>query len=764
MASAAFLAKELRPFQHERDPTINFYPGPGAYEATLSIERATLLSEQKPVTLQNFGSSSPRSQLASERMQPGPGAHNVARFPNPGVEATGGFQTPRGGTFALSTRAGGPRDEVVSGVVGAMRLSPRRPLPSSRVRAQLRRIAINPPKVVRPSLPNPPSIPVPDQAWGYEESDEGLVLQRPDTAQLVSMGGGTGGADVAAGGGGRGGGGAGKVGGRGVPAPGAYSPTEYTMRRVPASDFVRSVGRDGRAGGEYAHMPDTSANGEENAELLQRPISAASDMSTGLPPEQQMAPAAGEPTIIPPRMPLPIAAIRKNAAKLSPRVEKLRQAAAAVLAAQGDGPPPLTSPRAPVVNPPVPGPQDYTPTTWLDGSHNCRLPIRRPMPRQARYSIRAPVAQPVISPEVLGACGVLTYQFNVKHPEAGPVEPVQPEVLPLPSFVMAAGGGRRGKMLMTPSARFVVPVKGAKGPLVQPPTPRHAVEGISAKAIWPTAVAPWSGPRNFYDTPYDPQAHKVSDAELERLMEEEARKRWELEEDEKEKAKVLFEAAEGRPEPRGLNHKQKLLWRSFCTADQNEDHTLSKKEVIDALEAAGSMRVREMVRDYLKVDKNEDGRMDWEEFLTLAESYPELGDTMRSMSLKDRRSNMFDGTERHSDQSFRGSRRDELAYAPEAVSSWEEEEPPRSRGDSILFGLEDDAEVVAMKDGAATVIQSASRGRMTRKRTAGMLDHKRSSRKAKREGDAATVIQSVSRGKQARKQTAAMRGYNFSRA
>ena len=31
--------------------------------------------------------------------------------------------------------------------------------------------------------------------------------------------------------------------------PGSYNPTSYTLRRVPAPDFERAVGRDGKAGG-----------------------------------------------------------------------------------------------------------------------------------------------------------------------------------------------------------------------------------------------------------------------------------------------------------------------------------------------------------------------------------------------------------------------------------------------------------------------------------------------------------------------------------
>jgi hypothetical protein len=256
---------------------------------------------------------------------------------------------------------------------------------------------------------------------------------------------------------------------------------------------------------------------------------------------------------------------------------------------------------------------------------------------------------------------------------------------------------------------------------------------------------------------------------------------------------VLYEAAEGRAEPPNLTEEQRVLWRSFCTADENSDHTLSKREIINALSRTGSSKVREMVRDYLKHDLNEDGRMQWEEFLALAESYPELGDLMRSMSMDDRRNLMFDGTERHDSQSVETAR-DQLAYAPvRTPSSWDGQDRPHS---SILAGQS--AEARAVQDGAATVIQSNARGRLVRKRTAGMrFGRRRAARKRRKsrgsesgsdgegsesgsDGDgsesgsrsgsesgsdddederdgAATNIQSVHRGRQARKRAEDLR-------
>ena len=204
------------------------------------------------------------------------------------------------------------------------------------------------------------------------------------------------------------------------------------------------------------------------------------------------------------------------------------------------------------------------------------------------------------------------------------------------------------------------------------------------------------GRRNFYDIPYDVEqymynkqkareaAARAAEEEAEAAAAEAAEKEAEAEaaraeaaraEAEAAKAKVLYEAAEGRREPDGLSDSERVLWRSFCTADLNSNGALSKRELIEALEREGSSDVKEALRGFLELDENANGKMEWGEFKALALKLPALNDLMRSMSRDDRRNLAFDGAERHEDDSIR-TRREQLAYAGTAsVSGWEAHAP-----------------------------------------------------------------------------------------
>ena len=113
-----------------------------------------------------------------------------------------------------------------------------------------RRRLVRPPKLPRPHGHPPPSIPVRDQAWGYEEVNGHLILQKPLPLPGSTRG------------------------------PGAYElATDFTLPIGPAYDFGQSTGR------EYK---DPSSPASQNAE-------------DGQPPRAQ--------TVVPPRQPLPLAAM-----------------------------------------------------------------------------------------------------------------------------------------------------------------------------------------------------------------------------------------------------------------------------------------------------------------------------------------------------------------------------------------------------------------------------------------------------------------------
>ena len=113
-----------------------------------------------------------------------------------------------------------------------------------------RRRLVRPPKLPRPDGHPPPSIPVRDQAWGYEEVNGHLILQKPLPLPGSTRG------------------------------PGAYElATDFTLPIGPAYDFGQSTGR------EYK---DPYSPASQNAE-------------DGQPPRAQ--------TVVPPRQPLPLAAM-----------------------------------------------------------------------------------------------------------------------------------------------------------------------------------------------------------------------------------------------------------------------------------------------------------------------------------------------------------------------------------------------------------------------------------------------------------------------
>ena len=131
----------------------------------------------------------------------------------------------------------------------------------------------------------------------------------------------------------------------------------------------------------------------------------------------------------------------------------------------------------------------------------------------------------------------------------------------------------------------------------------------------------------------------MSEEEFERLQRKAEAKRLEEEERSRRfsrRARPIYSSlADDEDEPEGLTPEQKLLWRSFVSADVNGDRKLSKRETMDALDrkALDSDRIRAILADYKDHDENANGFVEWEEFLALAERHPELADIMRDEDL-----------------------------------------------------------------------------------------------------------------------------------
>ena len=84
-------------------------------------------------------------------------------------------------------------------------------------------------------------------------------------------------------------------------------------------------------------------------------------------------------------------------------------------------------------------------------------------------------------------------------------------------------------------------------------------------------------------------------------------------------------------EPPGLSPLERRLWSSFSAADEDSDGSLSREEFMSALHRAGLHTVlgkRGMKEAWSYGDKNQDGVMEWNEFVRLSRSIPAISDFM----------------------------------------------------------------------------------------------------------------------------------------
>lgn len=195
-------------------------------------------------------------------------------------------------------------------------LSPRRPRPRRAIKAKLGGVVC------------PPSIPVPDMAWGYEENDSGiLTLQQPPQFPLGSSRG-----------------------------PGAYSPTAFNLPSAPNYDFSLSRGRGAAAPADDADGFD----GDEATADARR--NSQHEPPTWAPPvSQRCCGTRVGPVPIQPRQPMPIAANLQ----LAPR------------------PPSTARPLGP--QPPPPGPGTFGTPRGMGAVQQ----VVRTMPAQTRHYSRA---------------------------------------------------------------------------------------------------------------------------------------------------------------------------------------------------------------------------------------------------------------------------------------------------------------------------------------------------------------------------------------
>ena len=86
------------------------------------------------------------------------------------------------------------------------------------------------------------------------------------------------------------------------------------------------------------------------------------------------------------------------------------------------------------------------------------------------------------------------------------------------------------------------------------------------------------------------------------------------------------------------------LWSSFCAADTSGDGKLSRKEFFAALDAQGALdgRAREWSEKLRNIDANDNATIEWDEFLELGRTNPEIVDIMREVEWSGtRRSSIF---------------------------------------------------------------------------------------------------------------------------
>ena len=416
------------------------------------------------------------------------------------------------------------------------------------------------------------------------------------------------------------------------------------MRAARVCDFGMRMGRNGRTGGDLVQEATADEfQYDDEDDYLVPPAPPP-------PPTEAIAP-----TLVPPRMPTPIAAYVQRS---SPRHHPLHPTE----------PPPER-----------PGPSHYKPAPGIGDGIRVGLSPRS-FPRQARHFntgaqainagghfSTAPVHH-IGSALVLATCRMLEAEGaallaeGVKH---------DGEKHDGGKHASVGSGGGNARRFGGSSARgssssrghftnALVSVSRAL-PTKVPKPPRE--EG-SIPSIAPLRKPAWSGSRSFYDRPL-PSSHgpAMSEAELDELLQVEASARQAKEAAHEaamaEKADVRWEAADRRKEPKGLTPKTRLLWRSFCTADADDDGTLSVDELLDGLalaRVADIPKIEKFVHNKRHIQLDAEGNLDWDNFLKLYERFPAVADLMRSMSASNRSNLASDeGTKRELMRSKGGS-------------------------------------------------------------------------------------------------------------
>lgn len=384
--------------------------------------------------------------------------------------------------------------------------------------------------------------------------------------------------------------------------PGAYSPsTELVLPCAPAYGFSGGKGREGQTNSMGSNLYVGRGGVGEPEPPRERPPTG-DDLHDHWPLSE-----AAE-TIAPPRAPMPIAAnLQRTSRRPFEPIEP-----------QED-------------TPPLPGPSTYhvSPRGLRTIGATAPVPSGLRLPRQRRFHVRPHLALPL--PD--------------GHRMPGPRLPPALAALPF-SASSAIGGGKHGGKRRGELTPLVALAPLAMPPPKPPPKPR------SGKFAGPPPV---DDGRPIEELIAEANARqRAQQSNLRRahrgdgdggggggggFRSDDGDGAW---------AGDMFEAADGRPPPPGLDEQGQLLWRSFCTADANGDGHLSRREFFDALDSQGALagQAAKWIAALKEVDENANAFIEWDEYEALGRAHPELVDMMRSISWEDRRSVFLNGTER----------------------------------------------------------------------------------------------------------------------
>ena len=410
VASASFRSKSILPYQ-QRDSSIPFVPGPGSYTEHYKYE---------PKANMNFNSMDKRIHTPlMERVRlsiPGPAQYD---------------------TFLRDSVWASP-----SGQFGQCFSPRRRPILQSPRKLAQQAAQIAP-------IPNPPSIPMQAQAWGYEEGSGGaLILQAPTNPGEFSL----------------------------PRGPGAYFPnTSYTLRSSPAADFTRLTGRDGKSFGEGRAETGPSSNpssGERREHESWDVVGESGVGESGDALECDSPLWQWEPTLVPPRKPMPIAA---NLQRTSPRAQERIAASRRILNSEmGLEQRALTSRAGCGILPKPPAPPVEHYSQAAPGMGEAR-PLLRAMPKQSRHFNTMPTSKPLASPRE--AKRLRTPRTPEAWREQGALSPRAAAISTAGDLSIASGQAVRADDIPAPSHLPTKPpsppVQGASASLIKPPTPRR---------------------------------------------------------------------------------------------------------------------------------------------------------------------------------------------------------------------------------------------------------------------------------------------------